>query len=151
MTGRALVCYAMLDIISFYPFPMIRLCLHCAVFSGCNTRQYHQYLDLTFLVQAGLDQGDWELPFSEEGEVSLQHQDKLLSVPLLECQQQILKINLLHIINDIFYIFLAFTSLSGSFRVISTFLWTSSSLETLILLTVWISHKFWGWKRKINW
>ena len=87
---------------------MIRLCLHCAVFSGCNTRQYHQYLDLTFLVQAGLDQGDWELPFSEEGEVSLQHQDKLLSVPLLECQQQILKINLLHTINDIFYIFLAY-------------------------------------------
>ena len=75
-----------------------------SVSSGHNAREYYQYLYLTFLVQAGLDQGDGELPVSEEGEVSLQHQHKLLRVPLLEGQQQILKINLLHIIYDILYI-----------------------------------------------
>ena len=54
--------------------------------------EYYQYLYLTFFVQTGLDQGDGELPVSEEREVALQYQHKLLRVPLLQCQQQILKI-----------------------------------------------------------
>ena len=118
-----------------------------SVSSGHNAREYYKYLYLTFLVQTGLDQGDGELSLSEEREVALQHQHKLLRVPLLECQQQILKTKKQFFSFLISYIYIYYvTSLSGSFKVISTFLWTSSSLETLILLTVWISHKFWGWK-----
>ena len=78
-----------------------------SVSSGHNAREYYQYLYLTFLVQTGLDQGDGELSLSEEREVALQHQHKLLRVPLLECQQQILKTKkTVFFFPDLLYIYL---------------------------------------------
>ena len=47
---------------------------------------------LTGLVQGRLDVVDGELPLSEEGEVSLEHQDELLAVPVLQDKHQALQI-----------------------------------------------------------
>ena len=46
---------------------------------------------LTGLVQSWLDVVDGELPLSEEGEVALEHQDKLLAVPVLQHKHQALQ------------------------------------------------------------
>ena len=102
---------------------------------------------LTCFLCVCLDMCHPQVPVCGQGEVATQHQHQLLRVPLLQHQHQVLVEGQSGETECFFPLLPLPTSLVGLLTWMSTRLFTSSSLDTAMLLIPSISHKFRGWNK----